>query len=334
MAKPSSAEDARVSTLSPPTFPEWVRAAVVEAAERLYAQLATEQDLAKAREVLEQLISNPLMRSVWDELYRKKHGGFFNPACLTNASNAAARREEAHELRKKGGEKKVRDAEFLEFEARLIELLPDELDEQTDPKLIEQDRAAQLFLSRAYRAALDAEPQVVADIQAKVSKLRHVATELKKLATELQSVGIGVTEIYAQKLRDVAADCDDDATVIEPNRANAPWLIIRKRGDTRRKTFVAKLSYATNFLFGKTLYNTIATVTNVVFSSNNTWLTGDLDRASPITGKNVREMLRDNAQGIRPSFGPVIMPMLEARMKELKAEWENPRSGARRRNSR
>jgi hypothetical protein len=315
-----------VSILPPPTFPNWVRPAVVDMAERLRAGLAAEQDPDKAREVLEQLISNPLMQSVWDELYRGKHLGFFNPACLTNASNAAARREEAHELRKKGGEKKVRDAEFLEFEARLIDALPDEPDDQTDPKWGEQDCAVQLFLLRAYRAALDNEPEFVSDIQAKVRKLRGVAKELNKLAIDLLSVGIGVTEIYAQKLRDVAADCDDDATVMEPNRANAPWLIVREYGDTRRKTFVAKLSYATNVLFGKTLLNTIATVTNVVFSSNNACSNGDLDRVNPIKGTNVREMLRHWAHGIRPSFGPIIKPILELRMKKYKAERESPRS--------
>jgi hypothetical protein len=330
MAKPSCTEEARVSTLPPPTFSNWVPPAIIETAERLYAQLATEQDPAKAEKVLSRLTSDLSMERVWDELYRKKGEGFFNPACLTNASNAAAHREKAGELRKKGGEENVRDAEFLEFEARLIEVLPDE---QTDPEGSEQDRAAQLFLSSAYRAALDTEPQIVPDIQAKVSKLREVADELKKLATELQFVGIGVTEIYAQKLREVAADCNDDAAIMEPNRANAPWLITRKRGDMRRRTFVGKLSYATNFLFKKTLLNTIATVTNVVFSSNNTDLSGDLGGLSPITGDDVRQMLPDNAQGIRPSFGPVIMPMLDARMKERKAEWDNPHSVARHRNS-
>lgn len=303
-------------------------------AERLRAELAAEQHPDKAREVLEQLISNPLMQSVWDELYRGKHVGFFNPACLTNASNAAARREKAHELRKKGGEKEVRDAEFLEFEARLIEALPDEPDEQTDPKWSEQDCAVQLFLLRAYRAALDNEPEFVSDIQAKVSKLQSVAKELKKLAMDLLSVDIGVTEIYAKKLRDVAADCDDDAKVMEPNRANAPWLIARERGDTRRKTFVAKLSYATNFLFGKTLHNTIATVTNVVFSSNNASSNGDFDRVNPVKGTNVRNMLRDTAQGICPSFGPIIMPMFEARMKSRKTEMEGSLSVTLRRSSR
>jgi hypothetical protein len=323
-----------VQTLPMPQFPVWLPDAVQQQAKRLWSKVSTEKDPVKARKILEQLISNPLMERVWDELYRKqpdKHEGFFNHACLTNASKAAAHREEAQELRKKGPEKNRRDAEFLEFEARLIEALPDE---PTDPSWREQDCAAQLFLSRAYRAALDTEPQLVSDIQAKVGKLRKVAKALRKLAKELQSVGIGVTEIYAQQLEDVASDCDDDAKVIKPRPAIDPWLVIRKRGDTRRKTFVAKLSYATYLLFMKTLHNTIANVTNVVFSSQSTNLPGGPRRESLITGETVREMLRRNAQRIRPSFGPLIMPLFEARKKQLEAELENPRSVARRRNSR
>ena len=203
------------------------------------------------------------------------------------------------------------DAEILEFEARLIEVRPDE---PTDPSWSEQDRAAQLFLSGAYRAALNTEPQLVSDIQAKVSKLRSVAKTLRKLAAELQSVGIHVTEIYAEKLREVAADCDDDAKVMTPSPANEPWLVTRKRGDLRRKPFVAKLAYTSQLLFMKTLHNTIANVTNVVFSSQSANLIGDERRQVQLTGEDVRQMLRVNAPRLRPSFGRVI---LEARIKEL-----------------
>jgi hypothetical protein len=298
-----------------PDFPEWLRSpAVRREAKRLWSKLPAEKDLVKAQKVLEQLISNPVMERVWDELYRKdstKHKKFFNPARLTNASKAAAHREEAHELRKNGGDKNRQDAEILEFEAGLIEALPDG---HTVPRWREQDRAAQLFLSGAYRAALDHEPQFVSDIQAKVSKLRSVAKMLRKLAAELQSVGIHVTEIYAEKLREVAADCDDDAKVMTPSPRNEPWLVTRKRGDLRRKPFVAKLADKSQRLFMKTLHNTIANVTNVVFSSESANLIGDERHQVQLTGEDVRQMLRVNAPRLRPSFGRVI---LEARIKEL-----------------
>jgi hypothetical protein len=312
-----------------PHFPEWLpSAAVRHEAKRLWSKLPTEKDPVKARKVLEQLISNPLMKRVWDELYREKsdkHEGYFNFACLTNPSKAAAYREEAHNLRKKGGEKNRHDAKILEFEARLVEALPNEPTDASWSEQDRQDRAAQLFLSAAYRAALSTEPVLVSDTQAKVSKLRNIAKTLRKLADELQSVGIHVTEIYAEKLREVAADCDDDAKVMTTSPANEPWLVTRKRGDLRRKPFVARLAYTSQLLFMKTLHNTIANVTNVAFSSQSADLIGDERRQRRLTGGNVRQMLRVNAQRIRPSFGPVIMPMFEARKKEIEAELENPR---------
>ena len=166
-------------------FPDWLPDAVQQQAKKLWRVLPTEKDPVKAQKVLEQLISNPLMKRVWAELYRKqsdKHKGFFNFACLTNASKAAAHREEAHELRKKGGDKNRRHAEFLEFEARYIEVLPGE---PSNPSWSEQDRAAQLFLSGAYRAALSTEPELVwrEDIQAGVSKLPEHCQDTPTIGT-------------------------------------------------------------------------------------------------------------------------------------------------------
>jgi hypothetical protein len=75
-------------------------------------------------------------------------------------------------------------------------------------------------------------------------------------------------------------------------RKREPWLVARKRGDLRRKTFVAKLSNATHFSFKKTLPNTIANVTNVVFTAQNVYLTPYQRPESLVTGETVREMLR------------------------------------------
>ena len=127
MAKPSSAEDALVSTLPPRTFPKWVPAAVVEAAERLYAQLASEQDPAKAEKILSQLTSDLRMKRVWDELYKKKRSEhqatdeFLHAARMTHSSQAAASRQRASELRTAGGVDNQRDADLLEAEAAALE---------------------------------------------------------------------------------------------------------------------------------------------------------------------------------------------------------------------
>jgi hypothetical protein len=283
MAKPSSAQDARVSTLPPPTFSKWVPAAVVEAAERLYAQLASEQDPAKAEKVLSRLTSDPRMKRVWDELYKKKRfehqatDEFLHAASVTNASHAAASRQRASELRKAGGADNQRDADLLEAEAAVLE---SEGDPPTDPRWSEQDRAAQFLLHHAYRAVLDFKPVFLSDVVANVNTLRSLAERLRKDAAILRSLDL---ELNARKLDEIASDCDEEAWNIDPSRlepGDDPWIITRRTGDIRLKTFIIDLSIPTVSMFGKYLYSTLATVANVVFASNN------------VTHEKVREILR------------------------------------------
>jgi hypothetical protein len=98
-----------------PEFPTWVRSAVRQEAAELWAKLATERDPSQAQKVLEELIANPLMKRVWDEMYRSKRENpkeFFNPARLSNTSQAAAYRDAANKLRKKGAIKITKTQNF------------------------------------------------------------------------------------------------------------------------------------------------------------------------------------------------------------------------------
>jgi hypothetical protein len=291
-----------VSSLPPPTFPKWVvPAAVVEAAEQLYAQLAREQDPAKAEKVLLRLTYDPRMERVWDELYKKKGVNdkateeFFNPAFVTNASVAAANRRLASDLRKKTGAINERDVKLLEAEAAVLERLGDP---PADPRWSEQDRAVQLFLYHSYRTALDVKPVFLSDLQAKVRKLRGVAEVLREQAATLQSLRMNDD---ALKLNEIASDCDDEASKTFPERsivseenegslftpqADDPWIIKRKRGDLELRAFVADLSITTNMLFRMTLHGTLANVTNVVF-----------DRQD-MTFDTIHDMLRPGRRGV------------------------------------
>ena len=284
-----------------PNFPDWLPAAVREEAQELWEKIPTEKDPAKAQKVLEQLAANPLMKRVWAELYRKKLDGnkFFNPACLTPASKAAAYREEARVLQMKGGEANRHNAKLLQLEARFMELFL--ADEQPHPDCNEQDYAVSLFFARAYRAAFK-EPQMTADAKSMADKLRGVAKQLQKIATDLNSMG-GMSGIYAEKVIAIAKDCESDATVTEPNRTASPWLVDRKRGDIERRTYAAHLFAAADEIFGRPLYSTIANVTNVVFSAQTS---GDHRPANSITASTVREMLRNHSRPICPSFGHLL----------------------------
>jgi hypothetical protein len=294
-----------VSTLPRPIFRNWLPPAVREVANHLHNELAAEKDPTAALEIWSRLVSDLRMKRVWDEIYKKRRdiNRFMYPARLTNASNAAALREKAREFRDKGGDKNREDAFLLKLEARLIESIPEE---PIESKWSEQDLAAQSFFMRAYRIALTG-PALLSEIQPKVIKLREIADKLRTIASELHSIPIHVTEIYAEKLREVAADCEDDAKVMQ-NAANEPWTIARKRGDLRQRTFVTRLAHTNHFLFGDILRGTIATVTNVVLGGSG---------HKELMDENVRAILQGNEPQIRPSLSPEIYRRISERMKIL-----------------
>jgi hypothetical protein len=181
-----------------PHFPAFLqkREALREQATALWLRLPTEKDPPKAQRLLEQLITNQKMKSVWGEIYRTKRGKrgqFFNPARLTNESKAAALGEKAQELRKNAGAKDVEDAKYLDFEATLIELLPEV---KVSRDWSEQDIAARRFLVRAYRIALDPQPEIHSDLQSRVDKLRSISARLRDLAREIESMGEYVFPYY------------------------------------------------------------------------------------------------------------------------------------------
>ena len=160
------------------TFPEWVPPAVIEAANQLNDELAKEKDPTKAVQVLSRLVSDPLMKRVWQEVYRRKRirhqssEEYLNPAS-TNVSRTAAFPRQASDFRERGGEENVHNAELLEAEAAIIE---SESDPIFYPPWSAQDRAAQLLLRQAYRTALDNTPVYLSHLEAKTNDLRKIAT--------------------------------------------------------------------------------------------------------------------------------------------------------------
>ena len=345
-----------------PVFPSWLqsRDAVCQEAEELWAKLPTENDAGQAQKALEELITNPLMERVWRELYRKRKNSkeYSNPARVTEKSQAAAYREAAAQLRKKGGEKNREDAELLDFEAWIM--AEKFRDEWGNTDLTEQDRVIRSFFARVYRIALDHKPTILADIQAKTKqlqdvagRLQNIAQQLRGLAQELSSMGKILfpyyaarleADAYARQLEQIAADCLDDATVMEPRRfyveskkkkrvkqsgadrieqikslpanfegvvqtqkeAYEPWITVRKRGDFQLKAIVGRLAQVTYALFMKPLYGTIANVTNVICVIEQIKLGGARGDAKSLTGQEVREILGDYPHQLRPTFGPFL----------------------------
>jgi hypothetical protein len=167
----------------------------------------------------------------------------------------------------------------------------------------------------------------VHDLRGVAKGLRNIEKQLNQLGGRLLSIRIHVTEIYADKLAEVAKvcvavaeDCESDATVCAPNIAAAPWLVTRQRGDIERKTFVSRLFAATDKLFGTPLYSTIANITNVVFGPQIGALVSNSNYARPITADTVREMVRKGIREIRPTFGHLLYSKIKARRAVLESE--------------
>lgn len=263
---------------SVPSFPDWLKwQAIREQAGDLWKELPTQKNPAKAQHVLEQLIVNPLMIRVWSELYKKKRinhkatGHYKYPACVTNGSWAARMRRRAAEVRQKGG--KESEAKGWEFDADVFESTKDP---PPDPRWSEQDRGAQLFLSRAYREYLNLKPVFLTDLKTEAKKFVEVAKVLRRQAATLQELK---SDGAAQKLEQIASDCDSHAKHMLPSRGDDPWVVTRETDDVEVRVFVAMLSCAAIELFERELHSVLANVASVVFNKE-------------VTRSNVREMLR------------------------------------------
>jgi len=107
-------EGTNTSTLPPLSF-ESLRPAVVEEAKKLYAESVTQKDPCRAVELLNRLVFDKRMDSVWAELYKKTRDDdykatdeFVNPIYVTQASIAASLRKRASDLAERGEDLLIR----------------------------------------------------------------------------------------------------------------------------------------------------------------------------------------------------------------------------------
>jgi hypothetical protein len=234
------------------------------------------------------------MAWVWREIFRRKRVGhkptdeYLNPAS-TNASRIGALRTQASDLRERGGEENEHDAKLLEAEAAIIE---EEFDPLVRPPWSTQDRAAQLLFRHAYRTALDNKPVYLSDLVAKTNNLRKLVKELLTGVETLQSYHLDHAARTLKRLaEEIYAEAQNTDPYLDPQiglqlarprfpHIDDPWVIVRETSDVQIRSFIIDLSITPLQLFGKSLYNTLANITNAVF-----------DRED-VTDGRVRELLR------------------------------------------
>jgi hypothetical protein len=236
------------------SFPRWLPPAVMHAAKRIHAQVATEKDPAKAREILSRLTSDPRMQRVWKRLSRQ-------PASIRYSAQIAENRRRACELRQKGGPENEQEADILEAESACME---ESRDPWADLPWSDQELAMQLFLWHVYNDAL-ADRVLLSDLKTKAKTLSTTATQLLEVSATLEPLGKSEEIRQLNDIVRVLAHEAEDLDSIDPRLVD-PWIIVRQTGDVEFRTFVGWVSGTPIALYRKSLYGTMATVTNVVLN--------------------------------------------------------------------
>jgi hypothetical protein len=242
-----------------------IRKVLLEASERLSADLKAERQLERALPILNCLVSDPRMQKIWRTLYKKKRvnhkptDDYFYPAAVTNRSSAKMHRQQASELRKAKGLLSEPEAKLLEAVAAAEASLPlVSFSSSWD----EQDQGVQWFFEHACRSAINIVPIFQSEIERYRGELIEEIAELRRTRDEL--VGLGLD---SGSFNEYLAACEEDElTMPLPGTLETNWVIKRRRGRRELRTYAVSLSEAARSIFGSPLPGIVATVTRVVFA--------------------------------------------------------------------
>jgi hypothetical protein len=271
----------------------------MHAAKRIHAQLATEKDPAKARDVLSRLTCDERMQSVWNRPYERipDTGELRYPAYIRYTSRVPEYRKRACELRRKGGSANEEEARTWEAEADVLEGKYDPLGDQP---WTDQDLAAQLFLWHVYRCALNRDSVFLSELKAKARKLDSLARRLWKIAAALELPG---KDKDARALKDMAHGYADEARNLDSvGPDDDPWIIRHQKiGDDELRALVGLLSTVPVVLFRQKWYGTIAIIANVVLNRQDLKALKIRDVIEPSRKKRKENVTGAGAQGSKPA---------------------------------
>jgi hypothetical protein len=254
-------------------IPVWVPKPVTLAALSLEVP-ATDRH---SQQLLQRLISDDRMQTVWKELYRRKRPSedYFNPAIVRPKSIANWLRAQARDLASSTDKRDQMDAKANEVEAAGYVRDPEPPPYLSD----EQDEGVFRFFRLVYGTALDAEPIYRSDLEQKAKELNAAFSSLSDLSERLARLD---ESKLSKRVRRTAEDVAFLAISTSPS-VDDFGVLIRRSKDDQLRALITDLAKCAIVLFRKELYGTIATIGNVV-----------LERTD-LTGSKVREMLRSNS---------------------------------------
>jgi hypothetical protein len=280
------------------SFPHRLPPAVMHAAKRIHAQLATEKDPAKARDVLSRLTCDERMQSVWNRPYERipDTGELRYPAYIRYTSRVPEYRKRACELRRKGGSANEQEARVWEAEADVIEGKYDPLGDQP---WTDQDLAAQLFLWHVYGCALTRDPVFLSEFKARARKLDSLARQLSETAAAVQLLG---KDEDALVLNNIAHGYTDEARNLDSiGPDDDPWIIRHQAGDVELRAFVGSVEHIPPMLFRQKWYGTIAIIANVLLNRQDLKALKIRDVIEPSRKKREKNVNGAGAQGGKPA---------------------------------
>jgi hypothetical protein len=263
------------SGLPPISFESWVPLAVVDEANKIYAECPSRDDPLVAVEPLRKLISDIRMKRVWAELYKKTRDGhkvtdqFANPIHIYPSLAVARDKARLHLVQTQGGS--IEEIQEIKDLIAINEQIPDPDDALL--RWTEQEVGVQQIFWRIYTAAINTDVHYFSELQRLAKALSQSAKILNIAIDGLSSQRI------ATEIESISSRCEDLARSFYL----APDAIVRDRGkyDVRLRTFIVNVNRTMFLYLRKEMYRTVATIANVVF-----------DRYD-LSGNIVREMIRN-----------------------------------------
>jgi hypothetical protein len=238
--------------------PEWVPPPLVEAIQAIHEGLLEEERTSqeihevdpgfwhhsdevflKRRLLLKRLASDPRMRGVWSEIYKKRRVKY-RP---TNKFWHPANRE--------GLQQVIRPDVFPSGDASEL-----------------QDFAARFLLENAFSIAGWPPPFLSkAEVRSQSEPFLEVADALRAEASKLSSLSFGGGPL-ADQLQEIATTCEQIAERVNHPPYFIPVASRPDQGDKTIRAYVLGMAAVCKIAFGKSLYGTITRIANVALGAD------------------------------------------------------------------
>ena len=222
-----------------PKYPGWVPKLVVLHCRGLYPLdylpgncLQDSEAFVNATKIMERLLSDEKMKSVWQELFRKnkKTRKYLHPPLIKVGLRHQAEKN----------------------------------------NYSEQERAAALFLEECYRQAVSDRARSVVELEEAKAFFESTAVNMRKQKEHIKKIGLRIHEWHDEEIFEafdaLIEMCEDEIGDLKGKLRRAAK---RLRNEPEVSDKIKRINKLTRCYFGKSLLGTIANLVNVILDRNN-----------------------------------------------------------------